>query len=633
MLRFSAIAGLTALLCAPTAGFAQSILQTAGNFALLGGTAVTSDGTVGTVITNGNVGSAVAVVGYSDLNGGSGPAVITAPGSAIVSGAVVGQAILDLGTAKVGLAGMASTATMSGVDLGGKTLAPGVYTFGAAASQNGALVLDAQGKNNVAWVFQIGTALSTGAGATVTVINLGSNGGADDGIFWVAQTGGISFGANNRILGNYLAATTISATTGANGTGGSRALSQAGVTLINDQINAKGGPGGSDWTGGLKFSGSAVVPTASASSGAPVITSPASAPGIAGTPFSAYAVAATGGPTSYSATGLPAGLTFNTQTGAISGTPTVAGTSVVAVTATNSFGTTSGTVTITVAAAGTVTPPAVVGSRILNFSARALSGPGDQALIMGFVVAGDNKHVLVRGVGPALAAFGVVNVLADPLLTLFGNTSAVAVNDNWQFDSNGVAQGTAIQAASAQVGAFALPAGSKDSALLFTLNNGAHTTGLVRPNGTTGVALTEIYDTDTTPDSRLINVSARMNVSAGEGTLIAGLVIAGNAPKTVLIRGVGPALALFGVSGVLADPQISVVSGTTQLASNDNWETGPIAAAQLSAMCAQVGAFALPAGSKDAALLITLQPGAYTVVLTGVGNTAGVALIEVYDTQ
>ena len=174
---------------------------------------------------------------------------------------------------------------------------------------------------------------------------------------------------------------------------------------------------------------------------------------------------------------------------------------------------------------------------------------------------------------------------------------------------------------------------SKDSALLFTLNNGAHTTGLVRPNGTTGVALTEIYDTDTTPDSRLINVSARMNVSAGEGTLIAGLVIAGNAPKTVLIRGVGPALALFGVSGVLADPQISVVSGTTQLASNDNWETGPIAAAQLSAMCAQVGAFALPAGSKDAALLITLQPGAYTVVLTGVGNTAGVALIEVYDTQ
>ncbi len=538
MLRFFAIAGLTALLAAPTAGLAQSILRTAGNFALLGGTAVTSDGTVGTVITHGNVGSAVAIIGYSDLNGGTGPAVIAAPGIAIVSGAVVGQAILDLGTAKVGLAGMASTATMSGVDLGGKTLAPGVYTFGAAASQNGALVLDAQGKNAVAWVFQIGTTLSTGAGATVTLINPGSNGGADNGIFWVAQTGGINFGANNRILGNYLAATTISVTTGANGTGGSRALSEAGVTLINDQLNAKGGPGGSDWTGGLKFSGTAVVPTTSA----------------------------------------------------------------------------------------------VVGSRILNFSARALSGPGDQALIMGFVVAGDNKHVLVRGVGPSLATFGVVNVLADPLLTLFGATSALAANDNWQFDSSGGAQGAAIQAASAQVGAFALAVGSKDSALLFTLNHGAHTTGLVRPNGTTGVALTEIYDTDSGPDSRLINVSARMNVTAGEGALIAGLVIAGNAPKTVLIRGVGPALALFGVTGVLADPQVSVVSGATQLASNDNWAAGATTAEQLIAASAQVGAFALPAGSKDAALLITLQPGAYTVVLTGVGNTAGLALIEVYDT-
>ena len=534
----SAFVALTALLCAPTSGFAQSILQTAGNFALLGGTAVTSDGTAGTIITNGNVGSVVAVTGYSDLNGGSGPAVITPPGIAIVSGAVVGQAILDLGTAKVGLAGMASTATMSGVDLGGKTLAPGVYTFGAAATQTGALVLDAQGKNNVFWVFQIGTTLTTGVGSTVTLINPGSNGGADDGIFWVAQTGGINFGSNNKILGNYLAATTISATTSMNGTGGSRALSQAGVTLVNDQINAKGGPGGSDWTGGLKYSGGGnVVPSAGS----------------------------------------------NTS------------------------------------------------SRIVNFSARAMSGPGDQTLIMGFVVAGDNKHLLLRGIGPTLAAFGIVNFLADPLLTLYDGPGAAATNDDWQTNSNGQAQGPSIQAAATQVGAFTLPNGSKDSALLFTVNHGAHTSGLLRPNSTTGVALTEIYDLDTVSGARLINVSARMNVTAGEGTLIAGLVIAGNAPKTVLIRGVGPTLSVFGVGGVLADPQISVVSGSTQIASNDNWETGTSTAAQIIAAAAQVGAFALPAGSKDAALLITLQPGAYTVVVTGVGNTTGVALVEVYD--
>jgi len=115
--------------------------------------------------------------------------------------------------------------------------------------------------------------------------------------------------------------------------------------------------------------------------------------------------------------------------------------------------------------------------------------------------------------------------------------------------------------------------------------------------------------------------------------LIAGFSIAGNAPKTMLIRGVGPGLSAFGVSGILADPQIAVFLGSTQVASNDNWETGTSTAAQISAASAQVGEFPLSPGSKDAALLITLQPGSYTVVVTGVGNTTGVALVEVYDTQ
>jgi hypothetical protein len=156
---------------------------------------------------------------------------------------------------------------------------------------------------------------------------------------------------------------------------------------------------------------------------------------------------------------------------------------------------------------------------------------------------------------------------------------------------------------------------------------------MLRPNSTTGVALTEIYDIDTVPGARLTAVAARMNVTLGEGTLIAGFTIAGNAPKTMLIRGVGPTLATFGVTGVLADPQIAVFSGSTQVASNDNWETGASTAAQISAASAQVGEFPLPAGSKDAALLVTLPPGSYTVVVTGVGNTTGVALVEVYDTQ
>jgi hypothetical protein len=155
---------------------------------------------------------------------------------------------------------------------------------------------------------------------------------------------------------------------------------------------------------------------------------------------------------------------------------------------------------------------------------------------------------------------------------------------------------------------------------------------MVRSNSTTGIALTEIYDTDVLLGARLINVSARMNVTAGEGMLIAGFVIAGNAPKTVLIRGVGPTLATFGVTGLLADPQITVFSGSSAIASNDNWDTGASTAAQINATSTQVGAFALPAGSRDAAVILTLQPGSYTVQVTGVANTMGVALIEIYDT-
>ena len=359
----------------------------------------------------------------------------------------------------------------------------------------------------------------------------------------------------------------------------------------------------------------------------PVITTPpggTTPTGAVGAPFN-YPVTATGTPTSYTASPLPPGLSINPTTGVISGTPTAPGTTVVTITATNPAGTATTTVTIVVAA--------IPSSRIVNFAARALSGPGSQTLIMGFVVSGNGKNMLVRGIGPTLASLGVTTALADPMLTLYDGTGALAQNDNWEIAANGQNQGALIAATAARVGAFPLPAGSKDAALLFTVNDGAHTTGLLRPNSTTGVALTEVYDIDSEPGARLVNVSARMNVTAGEGILIAGLVIAGDIPKTVLIRGIGPTLSVFGVAGVLADPQITVFSGRTSVASNDNWETtvGPGSSAATALVASRVGAFALSAGSKDAALVITLQPGAYTVQVSGVANTTGVALIEVYE--
>jgi PKD repeat protein len=355
----------------------------------------------------------------------------------------------------------------------------------------------------------------------------------------------------------------------------------------------------------------------------PVITSPLTASGALGTTFVTYIIAGTGLPTSYTAVGLPPGLTLNSSTGAINGTPMSYGTFAVTINATNSAGTSTATLTIVISS-----------SRIMNFSARAMSGPGADSLIVGFVVNGNGKNILVRGIGPDLATFGITNFLANPILTLYSQTGvAIATDTGWSTTSAGVNDSVLMAATAAQVGAFALPAGSADSAILATVNFGASTSGLLTSNSSSGVGLIEIYDTGGNPFSSLINVSARMEVTSGNGMLIAGFIIGGNTTKSVLIRGVGPTLSTFGVTGVLADPQITVYSGATVVATNSSWGTGASTAAQLSAAFSLVGAFPLQSGSKDAAVLLTLAPGAYTVEVSSVSNSTGVALVEVYDMQ
>jgi len=356
----------------------------------------------------------------------------------------------------------------------------------------------------------------------------------------------------------------------------------------------------------------------------PVITSPLTTLATVGQPFPTYLISASGLPTSFSATGLPPGLVINSVTGAITGTATTPGTYPVTLTAANATGSGTSTLTIVVARAP---------SRIVNFSARALSGPGNETLILGFVVSGEGKSLLIRGIGPSLGLFGITNTLADPMLTLYGSTGLISSNDDWSINSAGQPVGAQIASAAARVGAFPLPSGSKDSSLLLAFGNGSHTTSMVRPNSTTGVALTEIYDTAPESSARLINVSARMNVTAGEGTLIAGFVIAGDMPKTVLIRAIGPTLSAFGVNNVLPDPTLALYSGSSVIATNDNWGSGSFTAQDVVTTSARIGAFALPADSKDAVLIATLQPGGYTVVVTGAGVPTGVALVEIYDTQ
>jgi hypothetical protein len=629
--HFSAGTALAALVFAPASGLAQSILKTAGNYSALASQAITVAGT-GFTLTNGNVGLYPAAT--SDITGFP-PGVVTGTtllGTAaaiIATGGATQQAEADLQVAATGLAAMAPNANYSNVDMANLgALPPGVYKWNAAATLTGALVLDAQGRNNVSWVFQFGTGLTTAVNSTVTLINAGSNGGGDDAIFWNAATGAIVIGDNNTVLGNYIAYTSISFTgsTLLSGGGGTRFLAlNAAISFAGPgSIDPLGGPGGKDWTAGLTFSGGNVVP---ATSVAPVFTSTTSTSGMAGAPFPTYSIAATGLPTAYTATGLPPGLVLNPLTGAITGTPTASGTFLVTITATNGNGTTAETLTVSIA------PLAY--ARIANFSARAMSGVGSDTLIVGFVVSDGPKSLLLRGVGPTLASFGITSPLDDPSLVLDSSGFTIATNSTWETNSSGQSQVPVITATDAQVGAFALPAGSADSALLAEVNGGPYTASVLSPNGSSGVALMEIYDADTTnhPSARLTNVSARMNVTSGQGTFIAGIVIEGNIPQTVLIRGDGPALAAFGVGGVLADPRITVMSGSSEIASNSGWGTGTSSAAQISAAAALVGAFPLTAGSKDSAVLVTLQPGAYTIIVTSVSGATGVALVEVYDTQ
>jgi len=131
-------------------------------------------------------------------------------------------------------------------------------------------------------------------------------------------------------------------------------------------------------------------------------------------------------------------------------------------------------------------------------------------------------------------------------------------------------------------------------------------------------------------------VSVLKRIDAGT-VLTAGFVIGGSTPRTVLIRAVGPTLgtAPFNLPGVMADPTLEVFRGQAVINANNDWSTpvgtGAATAAQLSAAFTQVGAFALPAGSKDAALLATLVPGLYTVQAGGANNAAGATLVEIYE--
>lgn len=282
------------------------------------------------------------------------------------------------------------------------------------------------------------------------------------------------------------------------------------------------------------------------------------------------------------------------------------------------------------AATSFVTPASTAGvERLANVATRGVAGAGARTLTAGFVISGSGgKDVLVRAVGPALSAFGVPGLLGNPRLRLFKDGAPVIENDDWGL--GGFA--TQISDAAVRVGAFALPAGSADAAVLLRLEAGAYTAQVSGASDATGVVLVEVYDASPsqTGGAKLINLSTRGEVGRNDDILIVGVVVSGDRAKRLLIRGIGPGLGAFGVEGALADPQLQLYQGNTVVRQNDNWSESADAGS-LEESARLVGAFKLTEGSKDAALLVYLAPGSYTAHIRGAGATTGVALVEVYE--
>jgi hypothetical protein len=124
-------------------------------------------------------------------------------------------------------------------------------------------------------------------------------------------------------------------------------------------------------------------------------------------------------------------------------------------------------------------------------------------------------------------------------------------------------------------------------------------------------------------------MSTRLNVLTGDNVLIGGFVVTGNGPKKVMLRGIGPSLATAGVTGALADPTLELHLGDGSVIPNDNWkindQTGQSQEAQIRATTIA------PSNDLESAIVASLAPGSYTVILRGKSGGVGTALIEAYD--
>ena len=240
---------------------------------------------------------------------------------------------------------------------------------------------------------------------------------------------------------------------------------------------------------------------------------------------------------------------------------------------------------------------------------------GDNVLIAGFIVQGtESKRVIVRGIGPSLGAFGIADPLQDPTLELNENdVGTIAANDNWPENEN-----------AAEIMTSGLsPSHPNESTLLLSVDQGSYTAVLRGKGGSTGVGLIEVYDLDANGRADVINISTRGFVLSGENVMIGGLIVTGNEPSQLVLRGIGPSLGDFGVPNVLADPFLELHDGNGALIqANNNWRDTQETLLQSTGLA--------PGNDLESAILISVPPGSYTAVLKGADGGTGNGLLEVY---
>jgi hypothetical protein len=284
-------------------------------------------------------------------------------------------------------------------------------------------------------------------------------------------------------------------------------------------------------------------------------------------------------------------------------------------------------------AATIVSPAARSGkssARLGNLSVRAQAGIGANSIIAGATVAGTGSlPTLVRAIGPGLAQLKVTGYLRNPNLDIYRGTVLSAQTNT---------AGPGIATASAYVGAFPLlerpGTAAGDAALAGQVVAGTITAHCSPATGEAGIALVEFYDATAVvaaASPRFTNLSARARVEPGDGLMVVGFVVSGEGSLTLLLRAVGPGLQQLGLSDWLRDPTIELYSGTTRIATNNEWRGSDQAEInRLEGARLTVGAFPL-ASTGDAALLVTLPAGNYTLQVRGVGAGSGIALAEIYE--